>query len=146
MEPALLWFFIGIAFLILELIVPGIILIFFTFSAWIVSLLAAFGIFEDNLTAQLVIFTGVGIASLFILRKYIKIWFNGKESIVSSGELDDKDWVDKKVEVIESIPANGYGRVEYNGTSWKATAAVDIAQKTLVTIKSKEALCFTVEL
>jgi len=146
MEPALLWFFIGVAFLILELIVPGIILIFFTFSAWLVSLLAVFGVFEDNLTVQLLIFIGVGVASLFILRKYIKTWFNGKESTVSSGNLDDQEWINKKVVVIEAIPAQGYGRVEYNGTSWKATSNTDIATKSLVTITSKEELCFTVKL
>ncbi len=146
MDPALLWFFIGVAFLILEFIVPGVVLIFFAFSAWVVSLLAVCGIFPENLIIQLVIFTAVGFASLFILRKYIKTWFNGKESNIVSTDLNEQDWVNKKVVVIKDIPANGYGRVEYNGTSWKATAAVDIAEKSLVTITSKDALCFTVEL
>ena len=145
MDPSLLWFFIGVAFLLLEFIVPGVILIFFTFSAWVVSLLCLTGLFEDNLNMQLIIFTVIGVLSLFILRKYVKSWFNGKESHLATTNFDEQDWLNKKVQVTQDIPANGYGRVEYNGTSWKATAKQDISKDTLVIIKSQDDLCFTVE-
>jgi len=40
MSPALIWFLIGIGFLIAELALPGFVLIFFCLGSWVAALAA----------------------------------------------------------------------------------------------------------
>jgi membrane protein implicated in regulation of membrane protease activity len=67
-SPSLIWFLIGVVFLIAELLVPGFILIFFTAGSWIAALIIL--LINIELSIQILIFIVSSLILLFTLRKY----------------------------------------------------------------------------
>ncbi len=130
----LIWFLIGVAFLIGEMVVPGFILIFFTAGSWIVAGTVFF--LEDlDLTTQIIIFIVSSLVFLFTLRRYGLQTFKG----------DSKEGVDnefsktgQKAVVTEAIGQNGYGEIQLNGTFWRATADVSIDKDQRVVVEGQE--------
>jgi len=76
-KAPLIWFLIGLVFLLLEFLLPGLIVLFFGFGAWVTAICTL--IFDLGLNAQLVVFIGTSILSLIFLRKYFKRIFVGKD-------------------------------------------------------------------
>ena len=72
---SLIWFFVGVVFLIVELLLPGFILIFFTAGCWVAGLTAWLTDFE--LPTQILIFIVSSLLFLFSLRKYCIETFKG---------------------------------------------------------------------
>lgn len=126
----LIWFLIGIAFLIAEMMVPGFILVFFAGGSWIVAVTVFF--LEDlNLTTQVAIFIVSSLVLLFSLRRYGLKTFQGK----SKGGIDDEfSQVGQKAQVTKAIPIGGFGEIQLGGTFWRATAEVLIEQDQLVIV------------
>lgn len=126
----LIWFLIGIAFLVAEMMVPGFILVFFAGGSWIVAATVFF--LEDlNLTTQVAIFIASSLVLLFSLRRYGLETFKGK----SKGGIDDEfSQVGQKAQVTKAIPIDGFGEIQLGGTYWRATAEVVIAQDQFVIV------------
>ena len=53
-DPSLIWFIIGLALFLMELAIPGLVLMFFGMGAWLVAVLCL--IFNIGLDVQLIIF------------------------------------------------------------------------------------------
>jgi membrane protein implicated in regulation of membrane protease activity len=68
--PAVIWFLIGLFFLLLELVIPGLIVFFFGIGAWLTSLFLV--LFDPGLNVQLTIFVVTSVLGLFLLRKFLK--------------------------------------------------------------------------
>lgn len=134
-SPSLIWFLAGVAFLIGELALPGVILIFFTAGCWITALLILF--FDIELTSQILIFIVSSLTLLFVLRKYSLKIFKGK----TLDSLDD-DYTDSKIGktafVTKTITPDMPGEIKFTGSFWRAAADVEIEKGQSVLIESQE--------
>ncbi len=135
LSPSLIWFLVGVAFLIAEMMMPAFILIFFTAGCWIVALVV--WLFDITLTNQLLIFLAASLILLFTLRKYSLKIFKGK----TREEIDDR-YADSKIGkaaiVTKKITPNVPGEIKVMGSFWRATADEEIKEGTSVLIETKE--------
>lgn len=146
LSPSLIWFLVGVVFLILELFVPGFILIFFTAGCWIVALTV--WLTDISLSLQMLIFSVSSLALLFSLRKYSMRIFKG----TSRNDFDDR-YVDSKIGkiaiVTKAITPKVPGEVKVMGSFWRAVSNISIEEGQSVIItdqKSEDGLTFKVKL
>jgi len=138
---ALYWFYLGIILIILEVMTPGLVSIFFGLSALVVALIAWLvpGVPE---WAQWVLFSIFSILFILLLRKTLKKTFSGTAE-VSDGTTDP--YTGKRAMVVARISPTQPGRVEFNGSNWTAESEEEIEVNTPVIIKNKKNMTFTVE-
>ena len=80
LTPEVLWFLVGLVLLILEFAAPGVVLVFFGASAWIVALTTYMGV-TGSLASQLLLFSAATVALIVGLRKWIRQkFFEGQPS------------------------------------------------------------------
>lgn len=141
--PELIWFVIGIFLLVLEFILPGVIICFFGAGAILTAILTWIGLLP-NLASQLIFFLVSSLLLLIFLRRYFSKWLKGKSI---GGEEDiENEFVGKKVKVTKKIePNNDFGRIEYEGTDWKASADEVIEAGEVVEIIEKQNITFKVK-
>lgn len=136
MSPVLLWFLVGIAFLVVELALPGFILFFFGLGAWCTALVIYF--FDLSLSGQLMVFLAGSLVSLFLLRSWLHGVFIG-----ATRKEDDSVNVEPQNTtgmVVEDILPPARGRVKYGGSFWQAEAGQPISAGTTVTILEQKDL------
>lgn len=135
LSPSLIWFLVGVAFLIAEMIMPAFILIFFTAGCWIAALVIL--LFDIELTNQILIFLVTSLILLFTLRKYSLKIFRGK----THNDIDDH-YTDSKIGktaiVTKKITPNMAGEIKVMGSFWRATANEEIEEGISVLIEKKE--------
>jgi len=135
LSSSLIWFLVGVAFLIAELAVPGFILIFFTAGCWIAALAA--WAFDLEITRQILIFVVSSLALLFTLRKYSLKIFKGKiRDEVDDHYMDSK--IGKTAIVTQIITPNVPGEIKVMGSFWRAVAEMEIEEGQSVLIESQE--------
>jgi len=135
-NPALIWFIIGLALMLLELVVPGLVLIFFGAGAWCTAILAY--LTGMGLVWQIAVFTIASFGSLLLFRKYLKKKFFS-EVKESPSTLED-EFIGKiaiaETDIIPSIP----GKVSFKGTVWSAISDTEIKAGSTVIITGKESI------
>ena len=140
-NPTVIWFLIGLGLMLLELMVPGLILIFFGIGAWIVALICLFA--DININWQIFIFIIASSISIALLRKYLKTRFfktkDGKDD-----SLDD-EFVGKTAVVISDILPDHPGKVEFKGSPWRAVSEEEIKEGTTVVITDKDSITLIVK-
>jgi len=136
MRPDLFWFFLGLAFFLLELIIPGLVIFFFGIGAWVTSLVCL--IANPGLDLQIIIFSLTSILSLLLLRKILSRKFF-REGGASPETLAD-EFLGKDAVALENIKSGEKGKVEFKGTPWTATAKDDIQAGQTVIITEKESI------
>lgn len=141
----LIWFIVGLIFILAELMLPGFVIIFFGIGAWITSLLDWLNV-TPSFTSQLFAFLIFSILSLLLFRKKASGIFRGK----ITGKLSSDDELDnvkgQKVKVVADIKPNGdNGKVELYGTMWNAEADVPIPVGTVVEIVERKNLILKVK-
>jgi inner membrane protein len=113
-----LWVVFGIVLLIAEAATPGtFFFLFFGLSAVVVGGLTGLGVIPQP-WLQWVLFSGLAIAALAVLRGPLK----GKLPVKRSTRPVDS-LVDQVAIALTEIPADGVGKVELRGTSWNARSA-----------------------
>ncbi len=128
--PAVIWFLVGAGLLILELLVPGLILLFFGVGAWITAAILLG--FDLGLNAQLLIFSLTSLGSLFSLRQSIrKKYMDSQDNGIASL---NNDFIGKTAKTISKIAPKKEGKVEFNGSHWKATSDIEIDKDCTVKI------------
>ena len=141
LKPELIWFIVGLVFLLIEFASPGLIIGFFGIGAWMVSGVLLF--FDISLTLQLLIFIAASLLLTVLLRKWVKRVFN-MESIQNQAE-QEPEFVGQKVTVTHSIAPNKTGKVEFKGADWEAEADSEIAVGTVVEIIDRKSIKFIVK-
>jgi len=143
LRPEIIWFLVGLALLILEFILPGLIIAFFGVGAWIVALVCL--ITDIGINTQLIIFIIASVLSLLCLRKWLKGIFLGHA--VSKQNLKENldEFVGQKAVVKEKIVPKAGGKVEFHGTNWLAQADEEISEGTTVQIISKDNITLKVK-
>ena len=115
------WLLLGIALLLSELFIPGLIAAFFGIGALMVGLLTLLGII-DTLVAQLAVFTVFSLVALFALRRHFHRWLRGAEADRSAKDMDDAGVIGARVKVLTDF-TDGTGSVQLNGAKWDAESA-----------------------
>ena len=123
------WFLIGLAFALLELAIPGLILIFFAFGAFIVSLICL--VADVSVAVQIIIFVVISVASLLLFRKRLQSRFFKKK---------DDEFAGQHVTVIKKMSALKEGKVEYKGTIWTAKSDHELEEGEVAEITGKESI------
>ena len=139
-DPAVIWFLVGLGLLLLELVLPGLVILFFGVGAWVTALVCAFT--NINLNVQILIFLVASLLGLVLLRKYLKKRFFNR----SNKEIDDQleEFIGHKAKVIDDFK-DGEGKVEFKGTRWSARSNDLVTKGDWVIIRSKDSLTFNVE-
>ena len=142
-NPAIIWFIIGLAFLLAELALPGLIIIFFGVGAWITAL--TYLIFDFGFNSQLIIFILSSLVSLALLRRFLVKDKNPAPPYLNSNELN-QEFIGHTCTVSEPIlPGPNGGRVQFRGTNWKAISHVPVTAGETVRIIAKDSIVLVVQ-
>jgi inner membrane protein len=140
-RPELLWFFLGLILLLLELVVPGFVIIFFGVGAWITALVCL--VADPGVNLQIIIFGVTSVISLIGLRKLIqKKFFYSREG---KSEAVEDEFTGKEGVAISEFTKDGKGKVEFKGTRWNAESESEIKEGQAVIIIKKESLILKVK-
>jgi len=139
-DPAVIWFLIGLGLLLLELILPGLVILFFGIGAWITALVCA--ITDINLNWQIFIFLVASLLGLVLLRKYLKKRFFSKSDKETQDQLEE--FIGRKAKAVEEFK-DGAGKVEFKGTRWTARCDEPVSKGQWVIIQSKDSLTLNVK-
>jgi membrane protein implicated in regulation of membrane protease activity len=138
-NPAVIWFFLGFVFFILEFLVPGFILFFFAIAAWIVALIVM--IFDISLNIQLIVFVISAVATILLFRKWLqKIMLSKKHTTQLEHEFIGKIGIAET-----SIGPDREGKVDFKGTSWNARSEDNIQKGDHVIITGNESIVLIVK-
>lgn len=136
LTPAVIWFLAGLVLLLLELAIPGLIIVFFGVGAWLTSLCLL--IFNIDINLQLVIFIIGSVTSLLVFRKYLKNKFFHENSPESKAL--DEEFVGKSALADTDLKAGIPGKINFKGTQWTAVSDMDIMAGEYFLIKDKESI------
>ncbi|ACV68475.1 NfeD family protein [Desulfohalobium retbaense] len=127
----LIWFLLGIGLALLELFMPGFVIIFMALGCWLVAL--AVLVWPLSLTQQILLFIGGTILSIVFLRSRFMKTFRGSSSDTASAGYDDFP-SGVHVSVVKKITPESTGRIRYRGTFWDASAEEEIDEGEIVEI------------
>lgn len=142
----LIWFALGIIFIISELFIPGFTIFFFGCGALITAFSGLlFPTIADNYIYQLILWLLSSVLSLVFLRKKFSNTFTGRINSNHAG-----NFIGKTALVISEIDGKKPGRIKLNGTSWNGEASENVKiykNETVRIVKKKESesLTFIVE-
>jgi len=143
LKPEIIWFLVGLALLIMEFALPGLIIAFFGVGACIVAVVCL--ITDIGLNAQLIIFIIASVLSLVCLRTWLKGIFMGHVKSRQDMTEDIKEFIGERAVVVEKITPKAGGKVELHGTNWTAEADAEIPEGTAVEVIGKDSLTLKVK-
>ena len=143
LRPELIWFLVGLLLLVLELALPGLIIAFFGFGAWLVAIICL--ITDIGINTQLIIFIAASILSLLVLRRWLKGVFLGHAGSKQDLKHNLEEFVGQRAVVKEKIVPKLGGKVEFHGSNWEAQADEEIAEGTVVEIIGKDNITLKVK-
>lgn len=142
LDPWVVWLIVGLLLLALELLVPGIVLVFFGLGALLVSLLVGVGVVGGAAVGvQLIVFALASVVLLVLLRKVFRRTLSGSSS---HGEHLE-EFVGREVIVLAAIPERGEGRVELKGATWRARSEQPLASGARARVLRRDGLLLWVE-
>jgi len=131
---------VGLGLMLLELVLPGLVILFFGAGAWVTALVCA--ITDINLNWQIFIFLVASLLGLVLLRKYLKRRFFGRKDMETEDQLEE--FIGRKARAIDDFK-DGTGKVDFKGTRWSAHCEAQVSKGEWVTIESKESLILYVK-
>ena len=137
-----MWAVVAVICLILELTAGDFFIICFSIGAIFGAVVAAFG---GGFYLQLVTFAVFTLISLFWVRPFAKRYLRkGEDNRVSNADA----LMGRQGRVVETVKANGFGRVQIDGDIWKAVTnePADIPEGANVRVVGRESTIITVEL
>jgi inner membrane protein len=143
MLPELLWFLAGLVLILAELLLPGVVLMFFGLGAWCAALSTRMG-WTEGLGEQSIVFAATSMVMLFGLRRFVKKWFVGDTTGKNNAMLEE--FLGRQVRVLQDIPGgSGTGRVELKGAGWQARSPVALARGSTAVVRARDGLVLVVE-
>jgi membrane protein implicated in regulation of membrane protease activity len=138
---AMYWLYAGVALILLEIMTPGLVSLFFGLAALTVALIVWL---MPTLAQgwQWLLFSALSVLYLVLLRKSLKSVFSGTRKV--SDDPDD-GFTGKLALVTQSIAPNRPGRVELGGTTWDAEAEGEFDVGASVRVIGKKNLTLRVE-
>jgi membrane protein implicated in regulation of membrane protease activity len=143
----LFWFALGLAFLVMEVLTPGVVFVFFGLAAWAVLLILL--VIPLPPVLQWIVFTAISVVALLTLRKHVAKLFAKKRQAGRDDSLQDPMvagvYVGRGVVVVGDIGHDRPGRVGLNGTNWQAWSRAPISKGAMARIVEVRDLSFLVE-
>ena len=136
-----MWAVIAVVCLILELTAGDFFIICFSIGA-LGALVSA--LLSESFYLQLFAFAVCSLVALVYVRPFAKRYLNkGEDPRVSNADA----LMGRHGRVVESVKADGFGRVQIDGDIWKAVTneAADIPEGTNVRVVGRESTIITVE-
>ena len=136
-----MWAVLAVICLILELTAGDFFIICFSIGAVFAALSAMIG---GGIYVQLAVFALFTLISLFWVRPFAQRYLHkGEDNRVSNADA----LLGRQGRVVETVKANGYGRVQIDGDVWKAVTKedADIPEGANVTVVGRESTIITVE-
>ena len=141
MSVVTIWLLCGVIGLALELILPGLIVLFFGCGALLTGIAA--WIFPSlQIEGQLIVFVVSSVVLLLVFRKMLRNRFFNK-SKESDDELAD-EYIGKTAVALTDF-TDGRGEVEFKGSKWEALSVNEIRKGDTVVISGRESIKLTVE-
>lgn len=137
------WIIAGLAFVIAEFAVSGLVVIFFGIAALLVGSLKFLGLLDDT-AWELTLFALTSLLLLVFVRRVINDKLMGSERPRGEGEADSAGLVGGRATVAEAF-AKGTGTVNYRGARWQAQCAQPLHPGDMVRITQHDGLWLTVE-
>jgi membrane protein implicated in regulation of membrane protease activity len=137
-----MWAVVAVICLILELTAGDFFIICFSIGAFFGAVVAALG---GGFYLQLVTFAVFTLISLFWVRPFAKRYLRkGEDNRVSNADA----LMGRQGRVVETVKADGFGRVQIDGDIWKAVTnePADIPEGANVRVVGRESTIITVEL
>ena len=135
MSLPVIWFLVGVACLVLEVLTPGFVLIFFGVGAFAASGVTAV---YDNVTYGLATFSVVSIVAVVFLRsrvmKAMQGWTKKASTYVEQGTPATQ--VGRSGVVSQAIEPGGIGEISLGGSFWRAEADESLPVGTPVEVYS----------
>jgi membrane protein implicated in regulation of membrane protease activity len=139
--PEVIWFLIGVGLLLLELVAPGLIFVFFGIGAWITAA-ALLGV-DLSINAQLLIFATTSLGSLLLLRRSIRKKY--MDFSIQGSEESEHGFIGSQAVSLTEIEPGKDGKVEFNGSQWEACSTSKIESRMAVTIVGMKSIKLIVE-
>ena len=136
-----LWAAIAVICLILELSSGDFFIICFSIGAVFGALAALLGL---GIYVQIFVFALFSVLSIFLVRPVaLRYLHRGEENRVSNADA----LLGRQGRVVETVKADGFGRVQIDGDVWKAVTnePADIPEGTQVSVVGRESTIITVE-
>ncbi len=140
-DPTVLWFLAGLGLMLLEMAVPGLVLIFFGVGAWITSLCNY--LFSPSVNIQLLIFFVSSIAILALLRRQLRSRFFNE--IKEQNDFLNDEFIGRLAVAETEIGPGKEGKVTFKGTLWTARSVDEIKPGQTVEIIDTESICLLVK-
>ena len=136
-----MWAVIAVVCLILELTAGDFFIICFSIGAVFAAIMAAVG---GGIYLQLLMFAVFTLISLFWFRPFAQRYLHkGEDNRVSNADA----LLGRQGRVVETVKADGFGRVQIDGDIWKAVTneTQDIPEGSNVRVVGRESTIITVE-
>lgn len=136
-----MWAVIAVVCLILELTAGDFFIICFSIGAVFAAIMAAVG---GGIYLQLLMFAVFTLISLFWFRPFAQRYLHkGEDNRVSNADA----LLGRQGRVVETVKADGFGRVQIDGDIWKAVTneTADIPEGRNVRVVGRESTIITVE-
>lgn len=144
-SPLLIWFLIGLALVLSEFMLPGVILVFFGMGAWTAAVTSWIGL-TPGWTSQLLVFAVSSVIYLVLLRRWFQARFMGFEGDHQNPSNNIDEFQGQVVSVLEDIdPETGDGKVEFKGAGWSARSEVFIAAQQRARVIGVDSITLLVE-
>ncbi|MEM6781990.1 MAG: NfeD family protein [Pseudomonadota bacterium] len=124
------WWVVALAFVILEVFIPGAVLIWFGAAAAVVGLLL-FAVPDMGWELQFALWGFLSISSAIIARKYLKT--NPIKTMSPNLNKRGAQYVGR-VFTLEEPVENGYGKIVVDDSTWKIRADEDFKKGTKVRV------------
>ncbi len=143
MNAPLLWFILGAAFLVAELMTPAMVLLFFGVGAWAAALAALMGL---DLTWQLITFICLSLLTLLFLRQRLRAVFGGRAHRVPAktcnGNREESctphPLTGRQGIISKTVHPGNVGEVSIDGSFWRATAHETLAEGSPVRVQGAD--------
>ncbi len=127
MSIYLIWFLIGVSFIIAEFLMPTFIMFFFAIGAIIVSIITAF--YDLSINLQIISFGLFSIISLLTLRNYMKNIFKGSEFKGQDKYFEGSTNSGNEIAIVsKAIDLDNFGEIKYKGTFYQAQSKSSIIE------------------
>lgn len=135
MEHYYYWLIVGIFLTILELVVPGGIIVFLGIAAMLVGSALYVGVIQTVASAFIAWFI-LSLILIMVLRSFFMQYFEGDTHVENVDER--KDVIGSIVEVSEQVFPHKEGRVRFRATTWKARSDEELKVGSKVRVTSQD--------
>ena len=142
-NPVLIWFLAGLALVLFEFTVPGVILVFFGLGAWITALTTWAGL-TGSWTSQLLTFSISSVVLLALLRRWFRVRFFGHLTGGQDPENNLDEFKGQVVTVTVEIDPDAGGKVKYMGADWSDRCDTPLLAGSRAVIRSIDGITLVV--